>query len=419
VSRATTVGRVRILIESPNCNAFGGSNAGVGHGWVTHLARTHEVHVVVYGPLYDGGHDGGRAPEIPGVHPIRIEPTRARRLGTMTDYVLAARKQRDAIIARVKPDLLHSIEPGGWLGPRVFVTDRIPSVMGPLNGGASLAPRAFAEAVLRELPVSQAKAFFSGGPRKVAVTLVNEALFGNIGTSKLLAHRAMKRARRILLATELSSDAIPAGCAGRVRRVPLSGFDLDTFTPAPKPDGPMRVLYAGRVVPAKGLHLIIEALPRSGANLRIAGGIGAEDTWYQDHCRLRAEQLGVADRVTWLGPLPRDALAQEYSAAGVFCMLSLWEPFGMTYVEAMAAGTAVIGLASGGATEIVTDATGWLVRPTTPRGVIEELGALLARLEQDRAALRDAGAAARAHAQETYSWPRALARLEEVYAEIV
>lgn len=410
---------MRILIESPNCNAFGGSNAAVGYGWVTHLARAHDVHVVVYGDLYDAGHPGGRAPAIDNVYPIRIPPSRARRLGTMTDYAASARRVRSDVLRGVKPDVVHSIEPGGWLGPRVFATDRYPYVLGPLNGGASLAPRAFAEAVLGELPVTQAKAFFAGGPRKVAVTLVNEALFGNIGTSKLLAHRAMRRARRILLATDLTPGAIPAAAAHRVRRVPLSGFDLETFRPAPKPTGLFTVLYAGRIVPAKCLHLVIEALASSGAHLRIAGGVGAEDAWYEQHCRSRAEQLGVVGRVTWLGPLARDALAQEYAAADVFCMLSLWEPFGMTYVEAMASGTPVIGLASGGVTEIVINGTGWLIEPTTPRRAIEDLGALLGRLEGDRAAVRDAGARARAHAEATYSWQRALEQLEAVYSEIV
>lgn len=403
---------MRILVESPNCNATAGSNAGVGWGWVTNLARRHEVHVVAYEPLYAG------SPPVEGVRVIPIAATSTRRLGSMTDFVRSARRRRDEIIASVEPDVVHSVEPGGWLGPRALATARVPYVLGPLNGGASLAPRGFAEAVLEALPVTPAKAFFSGGPRRLAVTLVNEALFGNIPTSRALARRAFARARRILLATSLTPGAIRPEHEPKTRRVPLTGFDLSLFHPRERPGGPLTVLYAGRIVPAKGLHLVVEALAGCGVRLRIAGGVTPEDAWYEHHCRARADVLGVADRVTWLGSMPREQLAAEYARADLYAMLSLWEPFGMTYVEAMASGTPVVGLAAGGVTEIVPPDAGWLVRPTTPEGVVADLSALLVRLEADRGEARAAGVRARAHAEATYTWPRILDQIDAIYAEI-
>ncbi len=405
---------MRILVESPNCNALAGSNAAVGYGWVTNLAeRGHDVHVVVGAALYDRGHPGGRAPDIARVHPIRVRPGRARRLGTMTDFALGARRMRDRLLHDVRPDVVHSVEPGGWLGPRALATAARPYVLGPLNGGASLASRAVIASHLAGLPVSQAKAFLGLGPRKLAVRLVNEALFGDIPTSRALARGAMRKARRILLATDLAPRAIPDGLRDRVRRVPLTGLDLGTFHASVEPSGTPTVLYAGAITPIKGLHLLIDALP-DGFELRIAGASGEADAWYEEHCRARA-----GERATWLGQLTRDALVAEYASADVFCLPSLWDAFGMASVEAMACGTPVVALASGGATAIVVEGTGRLVTPTTPEQTIAGLRAALHDLGGERDRAREAGAAARAHVEATYAWPAVMDAIEEIYAEIV
>jgi glycosyltransferase involved in cell wall biosynthesis len=404
---------MRLLLESPNCNAFAGSNGAVGYGWVTNLARDHEVHVVTYGDTWDRG----GAPDVPNVHVIRIKPSRVARLGTMSDFVVQAARHRDQIIDRVLPDVVHSIEPGGWGGPRPMATTRVPYLLGPVAGGAVEHPRAFSAQVLKALPVTPVRSLFSGGPKRFAVRMWNEALFGNIPTTRMLGHAAMRKARRILLATSVTRGAIPASCEEKVRRIPLMGIDLETFRPGPKPaTGPITVLYAGRIAIIKCLHLLIEAVAKTGAVLRIAGAASPGEEWYERHCRERADALGVTDRITWLGDVPRGALADEYARADLFCMLSLWDTYGLTYVESMACGTPVVGLAAGGAPEIITPDVGWLVQPTTPAGAVEQLAS---RIEADRDELRRMGERARAHAEQTFYWPRLVQRMNAFYEEIL
>lgn len=410
---------MRILIESPTCNALEGSNAAVGFGWVSHLARLHEVHVVVYGPHYDRGHQGGVAPPVENLHPIRIPRSRVARLGTLTDYVVQVRRARARLIADVGPDIVHSLEPAGWLGARALATRAVPYVLGPLNGGAVPTPRRFANEVLRALPVKPVQTLTRQGPRKLAVSLLNEGLFGSTPTAKALAHRAMRAARRIVLATGLSADAIPGGVADRVRRVIPQGIDLDLFRPLDEPPttGPLEVIYTGRITPWKGLHLVIEALAETRARLTVYGSAAGADEWYERYCRERAQPLG--ERVTFAGAVPRAQLAKAYARADVFCMLSLWEPYATTWIESFACGTPVIGLATGGAREGITPGIGWLIEPTDVRMALSELGTLLDALDTDRDQVRRAGARARAEAEERYSWPRLAAQMDAIYHELV
>lgn len=407
---------MRILVESPSCNAFAGSNAGIGYGWVTRLARRHEVHVVVYGPHYDRGHAGGRAPEIPNVVVHRIVPGPLARAGTLPDFVGQARRRRRALIAAVRPDIVHAIEPNGWPGPRALVTRSVPSVLGPLTGGAALPPRAFVRAVLDELPVTPARALVRGGPRALAVNLVNEGLFGTATpTARALGRAAMRAARVVLLGTSLSPGAVPRGVV--TERIAPTGIDLELFHPLPKPGGPFTVLYAARVVAIKGLHLLIDAIGRTGARLRVAGAAPPEEEWYERHCRERADRAGAA--VTWLGALPRETLAAEYARADLTCMLGLWETYGMTYVESMAAGTPVLALRAGGAAEIVEPGCGWLVEPTTPSEVTHRVAERIAEAARDPDTLRAAGERGRAAAAERWAWGRLLDRVEDVYRSIL
>jgi glycosyltransferase involved in cell wall biosynthesis len=405
---------MRILIESPDCNANGGANGAVGFGWARELAHRHDVHVVAYARHLDN------PPQPPPPFEIeRIPSTRAAKLGTLIDYVQYVRRHRAEIIERVKPHVIHSVEPGGWIGPRALATREFPYVLGPLNGSHG-APRAFSNAVLGSLPVTPVRALAKRGARSIAVQLANEAVFGSdLPTARMLGRRAMRRARAILLATELTDGALPKRARDRTHKIALTGIDLERFRPQPRAPGPFTILYAGRVVPLKCLHLIIGALPRTGAMLRVAGPEEGPEKWYADHCRALAESLGVARRVTWLGALARDELANEYARAHVTCMLSLWESYGMAYVESLACGTPAIALAAGGAPEIVTPDVGWLLRPTSPADVVNELATRIGALERDTDAVERMGARAREVAEQRYDWTRIIDAVEAIYLKVV
>lgn len=144
---------------------------------------------------------------------------------------------------------------------------------------------------------------------------------------------------------------------------------------------PGRMLFVGRLEPMKGVDTLVRAmsdqrLATSNWTLRIVGGGSQEAS-----LKALAQTLGISDRVTFTGRLAGKAVFDEYAQAEIFCGLSRSEALGNVFLEAQAAGCAVVATNVGGIPEIVEDgATGLLVSPDHP----EEAGAALARLLTDR-----------------------------------
>ncbi len=105
-----------------------------------------------------------------------------------------------------------------------------------------------------------------------------------------------------------------------------------------------RVVFAGRVVSAKGVEVLIRAARLVEAEFVICG-----DGWQLDSARRLARRLGVEQRIDFKGWLGDDEVAQELAEASVVAMPSLWpEPFGLVGIEALAAGRPVVASSTGG-----------------------------------------------------------------------
>jgi len=113
------------------------------------------------------------------------------------------------------------------------------------------------------------------------------------------------------------------------------------------------VFHVGRIVPEKGLGVLLEAMPKvlaydSRVKLVIAGK-GA----YLDELRHRAYQLGIYNRIYFTGYIDDDTRNALYKCAQVAVFPSLYEPFGIVALEGMAAGTPVVVSDTGGMSEII------------------------------------------------------------------
>ena len=137
------------------------------------------------------------------------------------------------------------------------------------------------------------------------------------------------------------------------------------------------VMFVGRGVREKGCQVLIDALPRVRAGyhdtkLVIAGG------GYRQHLVDQAAAIGMARHVYFTGFIPDDALLRLYKVADVACFPSLYEPFGIVALEAMAARTPVVVSDAGGLPEVVeADVTGtvtWLNNPDSLAwGILRDL----------------------------------------------
>jgi rhamnosyl/mannosyltransferase len=168
-----------------------------------------------------------------------------------------------------------------------------------------------------------------------------------------------------------------------------------TPTTAPAaPDPAFTLLFVGRLRYYKGLDNLIRALPQIPARLRVVGIGPMEAEW-----RALAQEVGVADRIEWLGETSDDELPAIYHGADLFVLPASHpsEAFGLVQVEAMAAGLPVVCTELGTGTTYVNldGVTGLVTPPRDPGALATAINALIAdpgrraamgRAAQDRVA---------------------------------
>jgi glycogen synthase len=197
--------------------------------------------------------------------------------------------------------------------------------------------------------------------------------------------------------------------AVEIESVRLAGRAL---SPAPLPA--RFLVFPARAEVRKGAEVLAEALPGALADatdvhaIFLGGGLPSMIE------RLVALAGPVADRVHFLGHLPRDAALAVVARAELVVLPSLWENFSNSALEAMALGRPLIASGVGGFAEFVDHGlTGWLVPPGEPQALAAAIAAGLADQEQARALGTRA-----ATAVTTLAPDRIAARLIEMYQEV-
>jgi glycosyltransferase involved in cell wall biosynthesis len=175
------------------------------------------------------------------------------------------------------------------------------------------------------------------------------------------------------------------------------------------------ILYVGVLTPLKGVHhlvnafvLIAEDFP--SAQLFIIGK--DENKTYAADLKKQVKKLGLNERVHFIGPQPQSKLAIWMAKASVLVLPSRSEGLGRVIIEAMAAGTPVIGSRVGGIPELIQDgATGFLVPPGDDKALAKEIGWMLIHPEKARAM----GEYARRFVEQLFSTERYLQSYKQVF----
>ena len=178
-----------------------------------------------------------------------------------------------------------------------------------------------------------------------------------------------------------------------------NGVDLDLYTTAERDWSSPRLLSVGRIVHQKGLDLAMRALgglKDFDWEWRIAG-----DGPQMEGLRSLAKELGIEERVTFMGWQSRQQVMECYRRANVFLFPSRHEGMPNAMLEAMASGLPVIASCIAGNEELVVDEkTGYLV----PSEDVEALREALKKVLRDPVLREQMGAASRQRAEENYSW---------------
>ena len=151
----------------------------------------------------------------------------------------------------------------------------------------------------------------------------------------------------------------------------LRGMDLSAFRAGyARPDQPI-VYYVGRMVPQKGVQIIVDAAPYvvrewPGVKFVLAGG----GSHYINELSAKARELGVRDNILFTGRVSDEVRDRLFMVADAAVFPSIYEPFGIVALEAMAAGTPVVVSDVGGLSEVVDlHETGIKVYPDDPQSL--------------------------------------------------
>jgi glycogen(starch) synthase len=210
----------------------------------------------------------------------------------------------------------------------------------------------------------------------------------------------------VYLSRAVRGSVLAAGVPLPPGEVRPQGVDLSLFTPRPfRPMRPEpRLLFVGRLHPSKAPEVALEALSdleRRGvtAALTLAGEADAPE--YREALQQRARALGLEERITWAGQVPRERLPLLYWEADALLFLSrlAHEGQGLTYLEAMACGVPVVASPSGGAREFLERHDAARLAPAcTSESLADALASLYRAPEAQEALVTRALGIVRAHA---------------------
>jgi glycogen synthase len=183
--------------------------------------------------------------------------------------------------------------------------------------------------------------------------------------------------------------------------------------------GELRLLFAGRVVEIKGVHLVLEALPliiRGLPNLKVKLTIQGDDRDrpYLKRLKDRIAELGLDDAIEFVKPVAESELFNVFQSHDIYLFPSLYEPFSLTLIHALAAGIPTVASNVGGNPEIVHQMqTGMLFPPAH----IQRLADAVIQLAKDGQRRQAISEKARSVAN-TYTFKKMLTEVERYLENI-
>ena len=193
------------------------------------------------------------------------------------------------------------------------------------------------------------------------------------------------------------------------------------------------VLFVGRITRQKGIIHLVNAIKYINPETQVVLCAGAPDTKEIDEEMKNLVSMVQKDRdnVIWIAEmLPKNEIIQLYSHADVFCCPSIYEPFGIINIEAMACETAVVASAVGGIKEVVVDGeTGILVpldqlkeapfEPVNPDKFSQDLAKAINQVIGDRQLKERMAKNGRRRVEAYFDWAAIAKQVEQLYKSLI
>lgn|SRR5487761_1267640 len=365
---------MKILLSAYACEPGKGSEPGVGWNWARTLSQLgHQVHLITRSNNRTALEAAIRREALPLTVSYYDLPVWARwwkrgERGIHLYYVLwqfGIYRLARRLLATQSFDVIHHITFGVFRDPSFLAFCGRPFVFGPV-GGAEEAPRLLIES-------------FPSGPKlkEQLRSYANQAARYN----PLL--RAMYRKTALTLCKTRETAAV-SGLAGNVSvQLEIGCESLPDFRVVPdRPaNEPVKLLYLGRLLGWKGVHLAIQAYAELRARsvpvtLTIVGR-GRDEAWI----RQIASEADVAGQIEWVSWVPKEQVDQIYAAHDLFLFPSLHDSSGNVVLEALSHSLPVVCLDVGGPASITCAACGAMI-PTEGRSESQVVRLLADAIEE-------------------------------------
>lgn len=300
------------------------------------------------------------------------------------------------------------------------------SFQGPLT--SLLVHRAVADGVPRTLT------FHSPWPTEYAIKTRTDPSLApprrrlNVLCRKLAEARVVEAAGPVVVLSEFMSDQLESVYGRDDATVIPGGVDTERFSPTVE-ESPLvnaagtSFLTVRRLSERMGLDVLIDAFARIAPRFPDAALFIAGDGPLREDLERRVEELGLGERVTFLGYVPDADLPNVYAGSDVFVLpTARLEGFGLATLEALATGTPAVGTAVGGTVDVLgglKSAASLPADPLVPRAAVTPLAeSLAAWASLDEESLAAAGSEARTYARE-HTWANVVDELEAEYLRVV
>lgn len=413
---------MKVLLSAFECNPMFGSDPYVGWSWVSNLAKTNEVYVLLridhqrYIEKYciDNTIEG-----YENIHFIYLPSSKLfgkivykinKQLAVVGQYYVwqkAAYKEAKKMHKTERFDVAHVVSIADFRFPGYLWKLNIPFIFGPV-GGAQETPACLTD-------------YIKGHERSEKF----RALMNRVLTMLPNYKKALSHADLIFCSNEETEEVIKKKIdyvdQGKVHRLTELGINDDYLRERKNllhnDLHEVHVLISGRLIYRKGIELFLDAVNRLDTNRPYIVDIYGEGDQKQ-FLKEKVRAYKLENQVIFHGNIPFAEMQEQYKKADIYCLPSLRETTGTAVFEAMANKLPIVALNQNGVKDIAQNDCGILVDICSKEQVITDLAIALKTLIENNSMRRIMGENGFRKIQNHYTWSQRVCVMNKIYREL-
>ncbi|SMF13291.1 Glycosyltransferase involved in cell wall bisynthesis [Alteromonadaceae bacterium Bs31] len=313
------------------------------------------------------------------------------------EYFYRARKIAKKLVKEEQFDALHHIAPHSPRYPSPLHSLGKNILVGPIHGGL-------------HLPEQYSGKQKGGGLRRIAKSIDH---FRNHYDPIMRKH--FGSAAKLLISAPYVKENLPAALADKCEVLPPQPPEVLENPPQKPPSEKIRLIFIGRLIEAKGIHLALQALAKTESKTQFIFdiyGTGDLETELKEFC----EHNSLQSIVNFRGFTPHDKVLEALHLSDVLFFPSLKEAWGLAVSEAMAAGLCVLCVDRGGPGYMIDEKCGYKVPTGSAEEIVNALTEKLGYIAANHAEAKEKGIAASLKIQQKFTWEAIIKQLKDLYS---